>query len=175
MSKQIRMAVKLYVFALMVTLCSCGGIGFAVQEHLTDKFYLIAVNTREELGISYHYRESGYTGIVSAKVVAAGYNHNFIIVKQQPIKNSDTTFYYIIDVNEIRKEREIYVPTTYTDRSNITGKDANGNNIYDTWTSNYSPKRPDTLTYETFISKRKELNVPDSLDFTINTEHIINR
>jgi hypothetical protein len=143
------MAAKLYVFTLIVTLCSCGGFGFAVKEHLTDDFYLIAVDTREELGVSYRTSENGYSQWVGAKVVSVDYNNNFIIVKQQPT-DTDTTLYYIIDIDYVKKEREKYasridtVPPRYF----------------------FFPiENPVPLTFEGFMSKRKELNVPDSLNF----------
>ena len=165
--------VKRIIYILtIVNLCSCGQP--AVHKHLTDEFYLTAPDLIEQLSVSYHYSGASYSNIVNETVVAVGYNDNFIIVKQRP-SNTDTTLYYIIDINEIKKERGKFVSKTdtiryYSNYTDIHGKDSLGPEQTQISTSKFSPQSSEPLTYETFKIKRKQLSIPDNLDFTIKYE-----
>jgi len=156
----------------IVTLCSCGQP--AVHKHLTDEFYLTAPDLIEQLSVSYHYSGASYSNLVNETVVAVGYNDNFIIVKQRPT-NIDTTLYYIIDINEIKKERETFVSKTdtiryYSNYKDIHGKDSIGPEQTHISTSKFSPQTSEPLTYKAFKIKRKQLNIPENLVFTIKYE-----
>ena len=104
--------------------------------------------------------------------MTVGHNDDFIIVKQEP-EDKDTVLYYIIDVNEIKKEREKIVSKTdtikyrthYTDRN---GKDSLGAEQTQISTSKFSPKTAEPLTFQEFKKKREILNIPKDLDFTLN-------
>lgn len=165
--------VKQIIFILtIVTLCSCGQP--AVHKHLTDEFYLTAPDLVEQLSVSYHYSGASYSNLVNETVVAVGYNDNIIIAKQRPI-DTDTTLYYILDIAEIKKEREKFISKTdtiryYTNYKDINGKDSLGPEQTQISTSKFSPKTPEPLTYNTFMTRRKKLNIPDNLDFTIKYE-----
>ena len=169
----IEQKMKRIIFILIVTLCYSCGVPI-VHKHLTDEFYLIAPDVLEQLSISYHYSGANYVGVVNKMVIAVGYNDNFIIAKQRP-NDMDTTLYYIIDVNEIKKEREKFVSKIDTIRYHSLYKDINGNDSLGAEqiqisTSKFSPRSAEPLTFEAFISKRKQLKIPDSIDFTINYE-----
>jgi hypothetical protein len=163
-----------FIILTTVILYSCGQP--AVHKHLTDEFYLTAPDLVEQLSVSYHYSGASYTNVVNEMVVAVGYNDNFIIVKQRPI-DKDTTLYYIIDINEIKKEREKFVSKTDTIKYHSNYKDINGNDSFgpeqmQISTSKFSPKTAEPLTLENFKLKRKQLNIPDNLDFTIKYDGI---
>ena len=163
---------RIIVILAIVTLNSCGQP--AVHRHLTDEFYLTAPDLLEQLSVSYHYSGVAYSNLVNEMVVAVGFNDNFIIVKQRP-NDKDTTLYYIIDVNEIQKEREKFVSKTdtiryYSNYTDINGKDSLGPEQIQISTSKFSPKTGEPLTLEGFKIKRRQLNIPDKLDFTINYE-----
>ena len=107
-------------------------------------------------------------------VVAVGYNDNFIIVKQRPT-DIDTTLYYIIDINEIKKARKKFVSKTdtiryYSNYKDIHGNDSLGPEQTQISTSKFSPQTSEPLTLDDFKLKRKQLNIPDNLDFTIKYE-----
>lgn len=165
--------VKQLIFILtIVGLCSCGQP--AVHKHLTDEFYLTAPDLVEQLSVSYHYSGASYSNLVNETVIAVGYDDNFIIVKQRPTE-VDTTLYYIIDINEIKKEREKFVPRTDTIRYSSNYKDVHGNDSLgpertQISTSKFSPQTPEPLTLDDFKLKRKQLNIPDNLYFTIKYE-----
>ena len=164
---------KRIIFILtIVTLCSCGQP--AVHKHLTDEFYLTAPDLIEQLSVSYHYSGATYSNLVNKTVIGVGFNDNFIIVKQRP-GDTDTIQYYIIDVSEIKKEREKFVSKTDTIKYHSNYKDIHGNDSLgpeqiQISTSKFSPKTTEPLTYDAFQLKRKQLKIPDSLDFTIKYE-----
>ena len=78
-------------------------------------------------------------------------------------------------INEIKKEREKFVSNidTLRYRSNykdINGKDSLGSEQIQISASKFSPRAVEPLTLEYFEAKRKQLNIPNSLGFTINYE-----
>lgn len=153
-----------------MTMTFCGQP--AVNKHLTDKIYLTAPDLAEQLSVSYHFSNSSYLNLVDETVIAVGYNDQFVIVKQRP-SNKDTVFYYIIDIKEIKKERDKFVSKIDTIRyrshyTNINGEDSLGSEQIQIFTTKFSPMPPDNLTFEEFETKRKQLKVPETLDFTIN-------
>ena len=165
---------QIIIILTIVTLYSCGQP--AVHKHLTDEFYLTAPDLIEQLSVSYHYSGATYSNLVIETVVGVGFNDNFIIAKQRP-SDTDTTLYYIIDINQIKNEREKFVSKTDTIkyRSNykdIHGSDSLGPEQIQISTSKFSPKTAEPLTYEAFVIKRKQLNIPDNLDFTIKYEDL---
>lgn len=156
----------------IITLYSCGQP--AVHKHLTDKFYLTAPDLIEQLSVSYHYSGATYSNLVNETVVGVGFNDNFIIAKQRP-SDEDTILYYIIDINQIKKVREKFVSKTDTIKYHSNYKDIHGNDSLgpeqiQVSTSKFSPKTSTPLTYEAFLRKRKQLNIPDNLEFTIKYE-----
>lgn len=167
----LKTTMKRLIFILtIVTLYSCGQP--IVHKHLTDEFYLTAPDIIEQLSVSYHYSGATYSNLVNETVVGVGFNDDFIIVKQKPT-DSDTILYYIIDINEIKKERKIFISKTDTIKyrsyyKDIHGNDSLGSEQIQISTSKFSPRTAEPLTYEDFVIKRKQLNIPDNLDFTKN-------
>lgn len=128
----------------------------------------------EQLCITYHHSGASYTTVVNETVIAVGYDDNFIIVQQRPTE-TDTILYYIIDINEIKKQREKFVPSTDTIRYRANYKDIYGNDSLgpeqtQISTSKFSPPTSEPLTFEEFKLLRKQLNITDNLDFTIKYE-----
>jgi hypothetical protein len=162
----------LTLISTSIILTSCGQA--IVHKHLTDKIYLTAPDLIEQLSVSYNYSGSSYKSIVNETVIAVGYNDNFIIAKQRP-SYKDTIQYYLINVNEIKQEREKFISKTDTIRWKTVYKDQNNNDSLgpeeiQISASKFSPNSADPLTIEEFKRKRKELNVPNDLDFSINYE-----
>ena len=96
------------------------GCGFVYQRHLTGNYYLIAVDTKEDMDVCYHQQnddDAPYTGITGASVYAVGYDNDFILVKAYralrdsigislPRYDKNTTEYYIIPVNNTQEAWE---------------------------------------------------------------------
>lgn len=162
-----------YIFSIIVAILAIVSCGQPiVHKHLTDRIYLIAPDEMEQLSVSYQYSGASYTGLVNETVISVGYNDDFVIVKQSP-NDKDTTLYYIIDVNAIKKDREKFVSKVDTIRysshyKDINGKDSLSAEQVQISDSKFSPVAAKPMTLEAFKIKRKQLRVPEDLDFTIS-------
>ena len=148
----------------------------AVHERLTDEIYLIAPDAIEQVSVSYHVSGGSYSSLINAKLLAVGYNDAFVIAKHHPWE-SDSVCYSIIDVEEIKKEREKFVSKVDTIRSwsqykNVNGKDSLGPEQIQIVDTKFWPREAGHLTFQEFKTRRKQLNVPDSLDFTIDYQEM---
>jgi hypothetical protein len=160
-----------------LVLFSCSGFGPAYHQLLTDKFYLTAPDDMQQMSICYQTSSSGFDCVISETVFAAGYNDRFIIAKQHSRQffgkaNKDSIWYYIIDVDTIVQQRNSFVAVTDTVTFRSVFKDRKGlDSIGDPETSiyitSYKPPPAGKMTYDEFIERRKALNVPDSVHFTI--------
>ena len=104
-------------FLLLPLMQSCG---FVYERHLTGNYYLIAVDTKEDMDVCYHRQnddDAPYTGITGASVYAVGYDDEFILVKAyRALRDSigislqrydkNATEYYIIPVNNTQEAWE---------------------------------------------------------------------
>ena len=90
--------------------------GFVYERHLTGNYYLIAVDTKEDMDVCYHPQgeDTPYAGITGASVYAVGYDDEFILVKgYRALKDSmgrslqrydkQDTEYYIIPVDNTQE------------------------------------------------------------------------
>jgi hypothetical protein len=104
------------LFLLLPLMQSCG---FVYEQHLTGNYYLIAVDTKDDMDVCYHRQKDDalYTGITGASVYAVGYDDDFILVKAyRALRDSmgislqrydkNTTEYYIIPVNNTQEAWE---------------------------------------------------------------------
>ena len=86
------------LFLLLPLMQSCG---FVYERHLTGNYYLIAVDTKEDMDVCYHQQnddDAPYTGITGASVYAVGIS--------LPRYDKNTTEYYIIPVNNTQEAWE---------------------------------------------------------------------
>lgn len=103
-------------FLLLPLMQSCG---FVYKQHLTGNYYLIAVDTKDDMNVCYHRQtdDALYIGITGASVYAVGYDDDFILVKAyRALRDSmgislqrydkNTTEYYIIPVNNTQEAWE---------------------------------------------------------------------
>lgn len=103
-------------FILLPLMQSCG---FVYKQHLTGNYYLIAVDTKDDMDVCYHRQtdDALYIGITGASVYAVGYDDDFILVKAyRALRDSmdislqrydkNTTEYYIIPVNNTQEAWE---------------------------------------------------------------------
>jgi len=125
--------------ALCLLYTSCG---LVINENIFGNYYLVASDTNEDLCLSYHESCDGgiYGTVVTPTVFAIGYNENYIIVKQHP--------------------RAFPNPPDKSITNFYILPVKNGFN----WRTNNGLLGP--LTFDQFNQKRKELNIPNSLNFT---------
>ena len=103
-------------FLLLPLMQRCG---FVYKQHLTGNYYLIAVDTKDDMDVCYHRQtdDALYIGITGASVYAVGYDDDFILVKAyRALRDSmdislqrydkNTTEYYIIPVNNTQEAWE---------------------------------------------------------------------
>ena len=140
---------KTIISLLLLLLPLMQGCGFVYERHLTGNYYLIAVDTKEDMDVCYHQREDDdapYVGITGASVYAVGYDDDFIVVKAyRALRDSmgsslqrydrNATEYYIIPVNNTQEAWEA--------QENKFGAFGKGD----------------------FEAKRKELGVSDNITF----------
>jgi hypothetical protein len=141
------MTKKILCFTVLWLFCgSCGGL--VIKENIFGNYYLIAADANEDLTLSYHDSSDGaiYGGIIEPTVFAIGFNENYIIAKQHP-------------------------------RTFPNPPDKNITNFYIlpikkgfNWRTKNGLLGP--LTSNQFSQKRKELNISDSLNFTIELKDL---
>jgi len=136
-------SVKILLVTCFLLFQSCYFGAGMVEQNITDKYWLFANNTMDEMSIWY-FPKNGSNLIVKETVFAVGYNDNFIIAKNHPKDlagkiNKSVTHYHIININ----------------------KDFENN-----------PRSSTPLTFKQFEYKREQLNIPEKLDFTIVFEEL---
>lgn len=86
----------LVILFLMFLLIGCDGLK---SEHITERYYLVAVDSAEEMTLSYSVDNDNSTvGVVSKTVFSVGYNDEYIIVKQHPLNNRKIINYFIVPI-----------------------------------------------------------------------------
>ena len=108
--------ISFLILWLTLIMQSCG---FVYERHLTGNYYLIAVDTKEDMDVCYHQPDDDapYTGITGAGVYAVGYDDDFILVKAYRALwdsmgistqryDRHTTEYYIIPVDNTQEAWE---------------------------------------------------------------------
>ena len=139
---------KIIIAFYLLSLTLLQSCGFVYEQHLTGNYYLIAVDSKEDMDVCYHQQKDDalYTGITGSSVYEIGHDDNFILVKAyRALKDSmgmslyqydkNTTEYYIIPVN----------------------------NTQEAWEAQDNKFK--TLNKEDFELKRKELHVSDDITF----------
>jgi hypothetical protein len=89
-----------YLFAagllLLMNISSCG---FAYVKHVTKKYYIIGVDTKEDLGLSYKLGSGDFIGKAPGQLIQYGYNDTILVAKTHE-HNSSRPSYYIIDMTK---------------------------------------------------------------------------
>ena len=107
------------IVSFLFLLLFAQGCGFVYERHLTGNYYLIAVDTKEDMDVCYHPQseDAPYAGITGASVYAVGYDDEFILAKgYRALKDSmgrslqrydrQVTEYYIIPVDNTQEAWE---------------------------------------------------------------------
>lgn len=94
------------VFIILLQSCLFGA--GMVEQEITDKYWLTANNTLDEMSIWYFYGEHSSKLIVEETVFEVGHNDDYIIAKSHP-KDSingldkNVTYYHLIDIARANK------------------------------------------------------------------------
>ncbi len=135
----------IYFYSILLLFRGCSGL--TIKEKIIDNYYLIASDSQEACNLSFKENDqANFWTIIDATVFAAGYNEDYMIVKQHPRTfpnppDKKITNYYILPLKN--------------------GMD---------WRSKNSLMGP--LTLEQFNEKRRELNIPESVVFTKEIEDL---
>jgi len=137
---------KIIYLSLWCLLSGC--LGFDTKEKVVGNYYLVAPDDESQLSLDYcdPADQNGCGGVIGATVFAVGYNEKYIIVKQHPSAFPKAP--------NKKMTNFFIVPIT-------------GGFNYRTMNNLIGP-----LTLEQFSDKRKELNIPDSLKFTIVKDNL---
>jgi hypothetical protein len=120
---------ELVVFLFAALLLS--GCGFVHDEQLTGPYRLIAVDTLDQMSVSYRLPDGAAVGRISETVFSVGWNNRYIVAKQHPNNDRSITNFYYLDISR---------DSTYADPSlSVTGP----------------------LTEAEFVRKRSELGLPE--------------
>ena len=133
-----RKQIILFLLILILSGCQYG----MHKEKIIDKYFLTYDDSKYDLSLSYDLGDGSFIGVVNYAVFAVGYNSNFIIVKNHPFVEPDSinrtiTNFFIIQIDR-----------------NISQFKVDENKI-------------GPLSKQEFDKKRKELKIPDELDFTV--------
>ncbi|MFK7049804.1 hypothetical protein FLACOL_00457 [Flavobacterium columnare] len=119
-------------FKILITLVlinlffSCNDIE---NNKIIGRYYLVAVDTKDNMTIGYEIDENGNTvDVVGETIFSIGNNDKYIIAKQHPSRNKNIVNYFIIP---------IYKDFTYSPEKGLIGP----------------------LSLNQFEAKRKELNI----------------
>jgi|ERR1035437_782866 hypothetical protein len=69
--------------------------GFNRLEHIVGPYYLVEVDTKNDLDISYELKNGDYVGKIPSTILEYGFNDSFLIAKTKDY--SDQIQYYIVD------------------------------------------------------------------------------
>ena len=94
----------LSIFAVAIFVAGCPFMGLAYEEDLVNGYAVWATDVIEQASIVRKIKGSSMaTGVVSAMVFAYGWNDDFILAKQHPVKDitkvdTSITNWYIVEV-----------------------------------------------------------------------------
>jgi len=89
---------KILIVVISILTCvSCQD--FVHKEHIAGDFFLVAVDSDQEMDISYKISNDGsFIGVVPATVYSVGHDSLYIYAKQHPDGPDGKTTYYIIPI-----------------------------------------------------------------------------
>jgi hypothetical protein len=126
-----RLDVNATVLISLIATVVLSGCGFVHDEHLTGPYRLIAVDTLDQMGVSYGLPGGNAVGRIPETVFSVGWNSRYLVAKQHPKDDRSITHFYYLDVSR---------DSTYADPSaSVTGP----------------------LSESEFLRKRAELGLPE--------------
>lgn len=74
------------------------GCGFVYDKPLVGFYHLIAIDTDEQMSVSYDLGDGNYIGRINETVFSVGWNERYIVAKQHPNNNRSITNFYYLDI-----------------------------------------------------------------------------
>ena len=105
----------------MINFLSCG---FAYEKHVTGKYYVIGVDTKTDLTLSYKLSSGDCVGKAPGQLLQYGFNDTFLVAKTHD-RRDNRVLYFIIDMtkdSEIAHEDKFRVGPLTEDRYNTDWK-----------------------------------------------------
>ncbi len=87
----------------------CISCDFAYKKHIVGKYYIIGVDTKTDLTLSYELSSGDYVGKIPPRIIAYGYNDTFLVAKSNEYDKSYPTYYFI----DMRKDSELAHEQTF--------------------------------------------------------------
>lgn len=84
------------VFFFLVLVSVLATCGFAYKERITGRYYIVSVDTEDDLHLSYLLPSGDFIGKAPGKLLMYGYNDSFIVAKTLEV-NKTIPAYYVID------------------------------------------------------------------------------
>jgi len=81
---------------LLLKLFSCG---FAYEKQITGNYYIIGVDSKDDISLSYKLGSGDYVGKAPGVLLEYGYNETFLVAKTKEYTNNNPAF-YIIDMTK---------------------------------------------------------------------------
>ena len=94
----------LYIFAVAILMAGCPRLGSFYEEDLGNGYDVWAADVIEQVAVyKKHKQGSGGVEVVPSMVFAYGWNDDFILAKQHPLKShrkvdTSITYWYIVEV-----------------------------------------------------------------------------
>ena len=81
---------------LVVFISSCG---FAYEKHVIGKYYIIGVDTKDDLSLSYNLGNGDYIGKAPGRILQYGFDDTVLVAKTQEAHKANPS-YYVIDMRK---------------------------------------------------------------------------
>jgi len=76
------------------------------REHLVGPYLLVAIDTPEQMSVSYDLGDGSSIGRIDAVVFSVGWSDRYIVAKQHPAANRSVTRFYYLDISKDSKYAE---------------------------------------------------------------------
>ncbi len=136
-----RRSVILFLTVIIVVI-GCDGL---YSDKIVGKYYLVSVDVPYPKNLSYDLGNGSYLGVVDDVVIEYGYNNDYIIVKQHPVRRA--VVFPLVDTVDSAITNYYIIPLKYK-----LHKSPDENKI-------------GPLSKKEFWQKRKELKISDKLKF----------
>jgi hypothetical protein len=83
------------VLASLIFSASLSGCGAVCEEQIDGPYYLIAIDERNSLSVSFQVEPGMYTGRIEGEVVAVGWDSEHIVAKRIAVGTREPEFYVL--------------------------------------------------------------------------------
>ncbi|MBC3540320.1 hypothetical protein ACFSC6_02830 [Rufibacter sediminis] len=95
MFNQLKPAQTFRRISVLLILTSSYSCRFAYKEHVIGKYFIIGVDTKDDLSLSYKLSNGDFVGKAPGQILQYGYNDTVIVAKTQNNYNGQPSYYII--------------------------------------------------------------------------------